>query len=45
MFIETEIKAAAEREISCLKILDHPMIMGIVDLVKDRHNFPCIIME
>jgi hypothetical protein len=35
----------AEREIGSLKVLDHPMIMGIVDIVKDRHNFPWIIME
>ena len=45
MLNKPKIQAAAEREIGCLKILDHPMIMRIVDLVKDRHNFPYIIME
>lgn len=28
-----KIIAAAEREISCLRALNHPMIVGIVDLV------------
>jgi NIMA (never in mitosis gene a)-related kinase len=37
--------AAAEREISCLRALKHPMIMGMVDLIKDPENNPCIIME
>jgi serine/threonine protein kinase len=32
---ESKIRAAAEREISCLRALNHPMIMGMVDLVKD----------
>ena len=31
----TETIATAEREISCLRALNHPMIVGIVDLVKD----------
>ena len=30
-----KIQAAAEREIGCLRAFNHPMIMGIVDLVKD----------
>jgi hypothetical protein len=39
------MQAAAERELGCIRGLDHPMIIGIVDLVKDKGNFPCIIME
>jgi hypothetical protein len=27
--------AAAEREIACLRALNHPMIMRIEDLIKD----------
>ena len=42
---DRKIISAAEREISCLRALNHPLIMGIVDLVKDQENFPCIIME
>jgi serine/threonine protein kinase len=38
-------EAAAEREISSLRALNHPMIKGIVDIVKDYHSFPYIIME
>jgi serine/threonine protein kinase len=43
-FIDKKKTAAAEREISCLRSLNHPMIMGMVDLVKDE-NYPFIIME
>ena len=32
---DSKIIGAAEREISCLRSVNHPMIMGIVDLVKD----------
>ena len=32
---DSKIIGAAEREISCLRALSHPMIIGIVDLVKD----------
>ena len=32
---DSKIIGAAEREISCLRALNHPMTMGIVDLVKD----------
>ena len=39
------MQAAAEREIACLRALSHPMIINIKDLVKDKDNFPCIIME
>ena len=28
-------QATAEREIGCLRAFNHPMIMGMVDLVKD----------
>ena len=42
---KTETIATAEREISCLRVLDHPMIVGILDLVKDDDNYPFIIME
>ncbi len=44
-FTEKKILAAAEREISCLRALKHPMIMGMIDLIKDEENNPCIIME
>lgn len=37
--------AEAEREISGLRSLKHPMICGIIDIVKDKDNHPCIIME
>jgi hypothetical protein len=37
--------AAAERELSSLRALNHPMVIGIVDLVKNKSNRPCIIME
>ena len=40
-----DVKAAAQREISCLRTLDHPMIVKMLDLVKDKGNHPCIIME
>ena len=33
--LDRKIISAAEREISCLRALNHPMIMGMVDLVKD----------
>ena len=42
---DRNIISAAEREVSCLRALNHPMIMGIVDLVKDQENYPWIIME
>ena len=32
---DSKIISAAKREISCLRALNHPMIVGIVDLVKD----------
>ena len=32
---DSKIIGAAEREIGCLRALNHPMIVGIVDLVKD----------
>jgi serine/threonine protein kinase len=32
---DSKLQAAAEREICCLRALNHPMIMGMVDLVKD----------
>ena len=38
-------QAEAEREIGCLRALNHPMVTGILDLIKDNYNFPCIIME
>jgi serine/threonine protein kinase len=41
----SKIQAAAEREVGCIRGFNHPMIIGIVDLVKDEDNFPCIIME
>ena len=44
-FITSKAQAAAEREISCLRSFNHPMIMRIIDLVKDNDNCPCIIME
>ena len=44
-FNSDKIQAAAERELGCLRVLNHPMIIEIVDLVKDKDNFPCIIME
>jgi serine/threonine protein kinase len=37
--------AEAEREISGLRSLKHPMICGIFDIVKDKENHPFIIME
>jgi fused len=42
---DKKIKAIAEREVTCLRALNHPMIIGMVDLVKDDENYPCIIME
>jgi serine/threonine protein kinase len=42
---EKEKKNEALREISCLRALNHPLIMGLVDLVKYKDKFPCIIME
>jgi hypothetical protein len=33
--MDVKIIAAAEREIACLRALNHPMIMRIKDLVKD----------
>ena len=32
--ISPKMQAAAERELGCIRSLDHPMIIGIVDLVK-----------
>jgi serine/threonine protein kinase len=40
-----KITTSAEREISCFRTLNHPMITGMVDIIKDKDNFPCIIME
>jgi hypothetical protein len=40
-----EITTSAERDIACFRSLYHPMITGMVDLIKDKDNFPCIIME
>jgi serine/threonine protein kinase len=45
MFNSEEMTNIAKREIGSIKVLDHPMIMGIVDIVKDRHNILYIIME
>ena len=42
---ERSIQAEAEREISGLRSLKHPMICEIVDIIKDKQDFPCIIME
>ena len=42
---DSRIAAAAQREISFLRALSHPMIIGMIDLVKDEENNPCIIME
>jgi hypothetical protein len=39
------LQAAAEREIGCLKSFDHPLVINILDLVKDKFDHPCIIME
>jgi serine/threonine protein kinase len=44
-FNTSKIQGAAEREISCLRALNHPMVIKIKDVVKDEDNFPCIIME
>jgi serine/threonine protein kinase len=45
MIPDSEKTAAAEREVSCLRILKHPMIIEMLDLVKDEENNPWIIME
>jgi serine/threonine protein kinase len=37
-FPDKKIAAAAEREVSCLRVLKHPMIVGMLDLVKDQEN-------
>ena len=37
--------AQAEREIRGMRSLKHPMICEFIDIVKDKDNFPCIIME
>ena len=37
--------AAAEREISCLRVLKLPSIIEMVDIVKDKEDRRCIIME
>ena len=42
---EKRFIAEAEREISFLRALKHPMIIGMIDLVKDEENNPWIIME
>ncbi len=42
---ERSTQAEAEREISGLTSLKHPLICEIVDIIKDKHGFPCIIME
>lgn len=36
---------AVEREIGSLRTFKHPMVMDIVDIVKDKNDFLCIIME
>ncbi len=35
---DRKIIAAAEREISCLRTYNHPMIIGIIDLVLDEEK-------
>ncbi len=42
---EKRFIAEAEREISFLRVLKHPMIMKMIDLVKDEENNPWIIMQ
>ena len=42
---ERTTQAEAEREISGLRSLKHPMICEIVDIIKDKQDYPCIIME
>jgi serine/threonine protein kinase len=37
--------ASAEREISCLRALKHPLIIEMVDIVKDKEDRRCLIME
>ena len=44
-FNTSKIQVAAEREIACLRALNHPMVIKIKDIVKDKDNFPCLIME
>jgi serine/threonine protein kinase len=44
-FNTSKIQGAAEREIACLRALNHPMVIRIKDVVKDEDNFPFIIME
>ena len=34
-----------ERELTTLKSLNHPFLTKMVDLIKDKNNQPCIIME
>jgi serine/threonine protein kinase len=34
-----------ERELTTLKSLNHPFLTKMVDLIKDKNNRPCIIME
>ena len=44
-FNSEKIQAAAEREFACLRALNHPLVIQIKDIVKDKDNFPCLIME
>jgi len=39
------LQGNVEREIESLRLLEHPLICGIIDIIKDEHNFPYIIME
>ena len=40
-----KVLSAAEKYIKSLRSHNHPMILGILDLVKDKNDYPCIIME
>jgi serine/threonine protein kinase len=45
LFIDPLLQTQAEREMTLLRLQNHPMICKVVDAVKDGSGFPYIIME
>ncbi len=41
---ESLVQTQAEREVTLLKLQNHPMVCQIVDAIKDETNSPCLIM-
>jgi serine/threonine protein kinase len=45
MSYDEDNKAAAEKELNALRSYNHPLILKLVDIVKDSHEFVYIILK